>query len=65
MKLSYAEKAQIEHWLKSFTKLSNDFDKEDNKPLMEYWKGQVMGILKVTDLIGKEIHSSHYLSQLP
>lgn len=57
--------AQIEHWMKEFTKLSNQFSDAGNKELQEYWKGQVMGMCKVVDLLKIDIDSGYWLRQLP
>lgn len=59
------QKQQAEHWLKEFTKLANGFWSDNNSFLYEYWKGQVMGIAKVLDLIGSGIDTRHYLNKLP
>lgn len=58
---------QITHWLSNYVELANKFNEEGNKELAEYWKGQVFGTVKTTELIlGKEnVDFSWYLRQLP
>lgn len=58
------QKQQLEHYLKEFVKLSNDFDKEGKRELSQYWKGQFFGIIKVINLLGLDINTAYYLSQL-
>jgi hypothetical protein len=64
MKLTETQEKQIIHYLTSFTKLANDFFEEGNKPFQEYWKGQVMGICKIIDLMNLPFDTSYYLSKL-
>jgi len=58
------QKQQVQHWLIEFSKLSVKFSDENDKVLSDYWKGQVMGICKVADLINSGIDTKYYLSQL-
>ena len=68
--VSDKEKQQIEHWLKRFVELANSHFESGNKKYYEYWKGQVMGICKIIDLLqmsgvseGK-IDTKYYLNQM-
>lgn len=63
--MNETQKNQIIHWLNAFIKTSNNFDEDGNKPLSEYWKGQVMGICKMITLLELDIDGSYYLNQLP
>jgi len=60
------QKKQTEHYLNEFVKLSLKFSEEKDKPLSEYWKGQVMGICKMITVFGyeKDISPEYYLNQL-
>jgi hypothetical protein len=55
---------QIEHYLKEFIKLQNSFWYDHNDELANYWKGQVMGICKVIEVLDLVIDSDYYLKQL-
>ncbi len=59
------QQKQAEHWLTEFTALSEKFFDEGDKKLSDYWKGQVMGICKMADLIDSKIDTHYYLNQLP
>lgn len=60
------QKEQIIHYLDKCTELSNSFFNDNNKPLHEYWKGQVMGMCKIiTELqLENDINPNYYLTKL-
>lgn len=55
---------QIEHWLRVFTTNHNTFYNDNDLKYAEYWKGQVMGIGKIIDLLKLDIDYKYYLNQL-
>lgn len=58
------QKAQTEHYFISFIKLANDFFNDGNMELYNYWKGQVMGISKMCNLLNLDIDTKYYLNQM-
>ena len=54
----------LEHYLKIFTENANAFFSDGNIELCEYWKGQVMGICKVIDLLKIKIDTKYWLNQI-
>lgn len=59
------EKNQIEHYLLMAVERSNEFYKQDNIVLSEYWKGQVYGVIKVVNVLQLNIDTNYWLTKLP
>ena len=59
------KKQQIVHWFSEFIEIANNFWKEDNIELFNYWKGQVMGLSKMVNLLELDIDTDYYLKKMP
>lgn len=55
---------QIEHWLRIFIANHHTFYNNNDLKYAEYWKGQVMGIVKIINLLELDIDYNYYLKQL-
>ncbi len=60
------KRQQVQHFLTEGCRKANEFDDQNNQVLKEYWKGQVMGMIKIIHLFDEGgIETSFYLKQLP
>ena len=58
------QKAQTLHYLETFVDLANNFFNEGDMVNNNYWKGQVMGISKMCNLLNLGIDTDYYLKQM-
>ena len=60
-------KEQIRNYLSESCRRANEFEDQNNQVLKEYWKGQVIGMIKIIKLIdlNQEINTEFYLKQIP
>ena len=57
---------QIRNFLTEGCRRANEFADQNNNVLKEYWKGQVMGMIKIVHIFNEgDIETSFYLKQLP
>lgn len=57
---------QIRKFLTEGCRKANEFADQNNESLKEYWKGQVMGMIKIINTFEQDdIETSFYLNQLP
>ena len=54
---------QLEYYLRKFVENANHCFGTDSENFF-YWKGQVMGICKVIDLLGLKIDTKYWLNQM-
>jgi len=56
---------QIKNYLAEASRRANDFADQNNVELMEYWKGQVLGMIKIINLLELDINTEFYIKQIP
>jgi hypothetical protein len=63
--MELAQKQQIEFYLMNAVQRANEFFDLGQQKELEYWRGQVLGAVKVIKTMNLNIETTYWLNQLP